>query len=79
MMTKWTAPPATDSQNGRSIRGWRLPWLGGGAVLTVPTWRINVEDQESQPTEEPLHHYWGILNGEVQILTREPDAAHPAN
>lgn len=25
------------------------------------------------------HHYWGFMDGQVQILTREPDAAHPAN
>jgi len=25
------------------------------------------------------HHYWGIMDGQIQILTREPDGAHPAN
>jgi len=25
------------------------------------------------------HHYWGIVNGEYVILTREPNSTHPAN
>jgi hypothetical protein len=25
------------------------------------------------------HHYWGFMDGQIQILTREPDETHPAN
>jgi hypothetical protein len=25
------------------------------------------------------HHYWGIMDGQWQILTRTPDDRHPAN
>lgn len=35
-------------------------------------------DQYGYPTLR-WHHYWGFMDGQIQILTREPDAAHPAN
>jgi len=59
-----------------------------GPDETEPMDKEIVQDQLEQHQGDPneygypalrWHHYWGIINGEYTILTRTPDAKHPAN